>query len=138
MRTALFFFVFGLAAARSQQQFADIGDLRLENGQTIPHCRIVSDDIGRANGGSMARAAARVTAKALVVVRTQDHMVNPLPALESAPKIHARVVDLTGNCGHMATSCEAGKLASAVKHSWRSEHPGRAVRHPMFPWNPNI
>ena len=76
---------------------------------------MMSHDVGRANGGSLDRAASRVTAKALVVVAAQDHMVNPLPALEFAPKIHARVVELTGNCGHMATSCEAAKLGPAVK-----------------------
>lgn len=76
---------------------------------------MMSHDIGRADGGSLDRAAARVTAKALVVVAVQDHMVNPLPALAFAPKIHARVVELSGNCGHMATSCEAGKLGAAVK-----------------------
>ena len=40
MRTALVLLISGLAAAQSAQQFADIGDFRLENGQTIPHCRI--------------------------------------------------------------------------------------------------
>jgi homoserine O-acetyltransferase/O-succinyltransferase len=71
---------------------------------------MMSHDIGRGNGGSLAAAAARVKAKTLVVVALQDHMVNPLPALEIAGRLNARTLQLTGNCGHMAPTCEADRM----------------------------
>jgi homoserine O-acetyltransferase len=63
----------------------------------------------------MQRAAASVQAKTLVVVATQDHMVNPGPALRFAAWAKADVLKLTGNCGHMATGCESAKLTPAVR-----------------------
>ena len=54
----------------------------------------------------------------LVIVATQDHMVNPTPAVEFARLLGnngAAVVELTGPCGHIATGCEAAKMAGAVK-----------------------
>jgi homoserine O-acetyltransferase len=94
---------------------ATLGESRMAPADWASQLRaMMSQDVGKANGGSLDRAAGRVTARVLVVVNTQDHMVNPLPALEWAPKIHARVLKLTGNCGHMSTSCESGKMAPAV------------------------
>ncbi len=56
-----------------------------------------------------------VKAKLLVVVATQDHMVNPAPAIEFAERIYAPILRLDGNCGHMATGCEAAKFTAAVR-----------------------
>ncbi len=56
-----------------------------------------------------------VKAKLLVVVATQDHMVNPQAALDFAKALNAPVVELTSDCGHMATSCESQKLGDAVR-----------------------
>lgn len=56
-----------------------------------------------------------VKAKVLVVVATQDHMVNPGPAIAFAEKIYAPLVRLEGNCGHLATGCETGKFTAAVR-----------------------
>jgi homoserine O-acetyltransferase len=75
---------------------------------------MMSHDIGRSGGGSIERAAARVKAKTLVVVALQDHMVNPLPALDMAGRIGARTLQLTGNCGHMAPTCEADRMRPVV------------------------
>jgi len=41
-------------------------------------------------------------------------MVNPQPALDFARRLHASTLELAGDCGHLSTGCEAGKLASAV------------------------
>jgi len=66
-------------------------------------------------GGSMEAAAKRVKAKALVVVAAQDHMVNPQPALDFAPLIHAQALVLESDCGHLAPGCESAKVYPAVK-----------------------
>ena len=67
-----------------------------------------------AHGGNLDAAAARVRAKVLAVVSEQDHMVNPGPAQEFAPKIHAKVLVLHSDCGHLAPNCEAQTVSTAV------------------------
>jgi len=71
-------------------------------------------DVATAFGGSMERTAAAVRAKVLVIVATTDHMVTPGPALEFARVLRAEVLELRGDCGHLAFSCEADSVASAV------------------------
>ena len=75
---------------------------------------MMAQDVARHFGGSMEKAGAAVQAQVLVVVANQDHMVNPGPATQMAAKSGFSVLRLTGNCGHMATSCESAKLISAV------------------------
>ncbi len=58
---------------------------------------------------------AGVRAKTLVVAATQDHMVNAGPSIEFARRTGAALLTLDGNCGHMAISCEAGKVNAAVR-----------------------
>ena len=72
-------------------------------------------DVAQPFGGSLEKAAASVKAKVLVIVARQDHTVTPQPALKFARYLHAPVVILEGDCGHVATGCESGKVAQAVK-----------------------
>lgn len=53
-------------------------------------------------------------ARVLVIVSEHDQMVNPTPAREFAKTHHARLVTLSGNCGHLASACEAEKVKAAV------------------------
>lgn len=55
-----------------------------------------------------------VKAKVLVVVAKFDHVVTPGPAREFARLIGAKIIDLEGDCGHLATSCESPRLNEAV------------------------
>jgi len=68
-----------------------------------------------ANGGSLYDAANKVKAKVLVVSATQDHMVNPLPALGFAKLIHAQTLLLESDCGHMSPSCEGAKMDPVIQ-----------------------
>lgn len=68
-----------------------------------------------AHGGSMADAAKRVKAKVLIVVAAQDHMVNPGPALEFAPLIHAQTLVLDSDCGHLSPGCKADQMYPVVR-----------------------
>jgi homoserine O-acetyltransferase len=68
-----------------------------------------------AHGGQTDDAARRVKARVLVVAGTQDHMVNPRPALDFAALIHARTLLLESDCGHLALFCEADKVNPAVR-----------------------
>ena len=75
---------------------------------------MLSHDVARADGGDLAKAAARVKAKALVIVAEQDHMVNPGPARTFAAAIHAEVYLSPAPCGHMAPGCD-DELAKRAK-----------------------
>jgi homoserine O-acetyltransferase len=46
-------------------------------------------------------------------------MVNPGPAREFAGVLRAPIVELNGDCGHIATGCEAEKVAAAVARALR-------------------
>jgi len=71
-------------------------------------------DIFRQFAGDGARTAAAVKAKVTVVAASQDHMVNPLPALEFARQLHAVTVVLESDCGHLSPGCEVPKVSEAV------------------------
>ena len=75
---------------------------------------MISHDVARRDSGSLAAAARRVKAKFLVVAATQDHMVNPAPAMRFAQALSAPTVELTGPCGHLAPNCENAKMVKAV------------------------
>jgi homoserine O-acetyltransferase len=75
---------------------------------------MLGHDIFRAFGGDIARAARAVKAKVAVIVAAKDHMVNPGPALEFAGALHAGVVELESECGHLAPGCEAPRVNAAV------------------------
>ena len=76
---------------------------------------MMAQDVSLNAGGSMERAEVLVQARILIVVATQDHMVNPAPALAFAKRTKVHVLELTGNCGHMATGCESQKMTAAVR-----------------------
>jgi homoserine O-acetyltransferase len=75
---------------------------------------MIGHDIFEKFGGNAVQAGSAVKAKTTVIAATRDHMVNPQPALEFARVIHAAIVELEGNCGHLSTSCELPKLSAAV------------------------
>lgn len=64
--------------------------------------------------GSLDAAAKRVKAKMLIIVATQDHMVNPTTALSFASAVGARTILLEGDCGHQAPGCEQAEIAPAI------------------------
>jgi homoserine O-acetyltransferase len=71
-------------------------------------------DVSEQFGGSMERVAAAVKAKVLVIVNKRDHVVTPGPAVEFARILHADLLELEGDCGHVAPSCESKKVNAAV------------------------
>jgi homoserine O-acetyltransferase len=75
---------------------------------------MMSLDVSQDFGGSMERAAAAVKAKTLVIVSRFDHVVTPGPAREFARLLHAQMLELDSDCGHLAPSCEAQRTNEAV------------------------
>jgi homoserine acetyltransferase len=66
---------------------------------------IIALDIPAELGLTIEQAAKRVRAKLLIVVSTQDHVVNPRSALEFAAAVNATVVNLNSPCGHQSFTC---------------------------------
>ncbi len=77
---------------------------------------MMAHDVSKTFDGSMVAAAAAVKAKTLVVVSVQDHMVNPDPAIAFAKLIKAERLELSGDCGHMATSCENNTVVAVIRY----------------------
>ncbi|HET6861807.1 MAG TPA: alpha/beta fold hydrolase [Pyrinomonadaceae bacterium] len=75
---------------------------------------MMAHDIAAPYGGSVEKAAARVKAKVMVVVSRYDHVVTPGPASEFAKLINAPLLELLGDCGHLAPSCESQTVNSAI------------------------
>ncbi len=75
---------------------------------------MLGQDIYAQFGGSIEKAAAAVKAPMVIIVATQDHMVNPIPAMKFAEVKKAMLVKLTGDCGHLAPGCEINTVRPAV------------------------
>jgi homoserine O-acetyltransferase/O-succinyltransferase len=71
-------------------------------------------DVAEPFGGLMEKAAAAVKAKVFVIVARQDHVVTPQPAIDFAGLLHAPLLELESDCGHLAPSCEQPKVAAAI------------------------
>jgi homoserine O-acetyltransferase/O-succinyltransferase len=56
----------------------------------------------------------KIHAKMFIVVSLQDQMVNPAPARELARITKSPLLTLTGDCGHLAPSCEQEILVREV------------------------
>jgi homoserine O-acetyltransferase len=75
---------------------------------------MMGHDVSTPFGGLMDKAAAAVKAKMLVVVNVRDHMVTPGPATQFAKLAKAQLLELKGDCGHKAPSCEEAKIGSTI------------------------
>ncbi len=75
---------------------------------------MISMDIAKSNGGTLAGAAKKIKAKMLVIVSRQDQMVNPIPATIIAGIKNAKLLVLTSDCGHLAPGCELIKVKQSI------------------------
>ncbi len=76
---------------------------------------MLGQDIYQTSGKTLAEMPSYIKAKMLVIVATQDQMVNPMAATEFAKALNMNIVELTGDCGHVATACESNKVREAVR-----------------------
>jgi homoserine O-acetyltransferase len=76
---------------------------------------MMGHDVYKSFNDSGQQAATAVRARVLVIIAQQDHMVNPASSLEFASLLKAETVELTNDCGHLATVCEGDKVAAALK-----------------------
>lgn len=71
-------------------------------------------DISRDFSGELALAAKAVHCKTLMIVCKRDHLVNPGPAEEFAPMIHAELMILDNDGGHIGISPEMKKVSKKI------------------------
>ncbi|HJS73579.1 MAG TPA: alpha/beta fold hydrolase [Vicinamibacteria bacterium] len=76
---------------------------------------MIGHDVSRAFGGSMAKAAAAVSAEVLTVVGLHDHMVTPGPALEFSELLGQGSLALDNDCGHIPSLCEGKRVEAAIR-----------------------
>jgi homoserine acetyltransferase len=72
-------------------------------------------DVSAPFGGDMARAAAQVRARMLIVYSWGDHMVTPGLTVEFARLVNADTLSLGTTCGHIASGCEEARVGTAVR-----------------------
>ena len=74
----------------------------------IPH------DIYKSAESSPAEIKNIIKANMLVISATQDHLVNPISAMELSKQLNAQLVTLLGDCGHGSFGCESDKIKKAI------------------------
>jgi homoserine O-acetyltransferase len=75
---------------------------------------MISLDIYKSASSDIENISDVIKADLLVIVSKQDHLVNPISSTLLAEKLGAKLVTLTGDCGHIAVFCEAEKVKKAV------------------------
>ena len=55
-----------------------------------------------------------IQAEAMIIVASQDHLVNPISSIALATHLAVPLVTLTGDCGHISPFCEAVKVKTAI------------------------
>ena len=64
---------------------------------------------------TLADTARTASAKFLIIVSAEDHLVNPQPALDWAAAISAPTYVSHGDCAHLIMSCDAAAVSSRVR-----------------------
>ena len=74
----------------------------------IPH------DIYKSSSCTQEDIKNKIKADMLIISATQDHLVNPISAIELSKELNAELVVLQSDCGHGAFGCETEKIKNAV------------------------
>jgi len=72
-------------------------------------------DVAANFGGDLARAAAQVRSRMLVIYSWDDHSVSAESAAAFARYVRADTISVASPCGHLATSCEGGRITPVVR-----------------------
>ena len=72
-------------------------------------------DVAASFGGDLARAAAQVRARMLIIYSWDDHMVTAGPSATFARLAHADTLSVPSACGHGASGCEQVRVNAVVR-----------------------
>lgn len=81
---------------------------------------MISHDISRHTDSDMAKAAASVNAKMLIVYSPDDHVVTPYPAEAFSRMVGAQTLSVPSECGHGVTECEKKRIGRVIQAFLRS------------------
>lgn len=76
---------------------------------------IRNHDIYRSSGIAAEDVKDHIKSRVLVIVASQDHVVNPAGSREFAKTMGLQVVELTGDCGHISAWCEREKVRESIE-----------------------
>jgi homoserine O-acetyltransferase len=72
-------------------------------------------DVAANFGGDLARAAAQVRSRMLVIYSWDDHSVSAESAAAFARYVRADTLSVASPCGHLATACEGARIMPVVR-----------------------
>ncbi len=75
---------------------------------------MLGHNIYRHDTDDIALTVARIKAKILLIVATNDLAVHPDPAVQFASAAKAEIIQLTNDCGHLAPGCEQKRTSEAI------------------------
>ena len=75
---------------------------------------IIQHDIYSSSKRNLDEIKDVIKAEVLVIVSQQDHIVNPVNPIAFAKALNYNLLELTGDCGHLAPWCESEKVKKAV------------------------
>ena len=75
---------------------------------------MINQDIFKSDDSDFESIKDIIKAKMLIVISKQDHLVNPISSTKLSEELNAPLVILSGDCGHTAFECEAGKVRNAI------------------------
>ena len=55
-----------------------------------------------------------VKAKIFIIIAEQDHVVNPIYSRELSKVLNCDILELKGDCGHLAAFCDVDLVKQAV------------------------
>jgi len=72
-------------------------------------------DVAANFGGDLARAAAQVRSRMLIIYSWDDHSVSAESAAVFARYVRADTLSVASPCGHLATACEGARITPVVR-----------------------
>ena len=93
------------------RNFSDIMDSKDYLAQLVA---MIKHDIYKSASSDPENISNVVMADALIIVALQDHLVNPVSSIAFAKQLDFKLIELTGDCGHIAVWCEANKIKEAI------------------------
>jgi len=75
---------------------------------------VISHDIYKSSKSSPSGIKEIIKADMLIISSTQDHLVNPIAAVELAEELDAQLIMLDSDCGHGAFTCETERIKSGI------------------------
>jgi homoserine O-acetyltransferase len=72
-------------------------------------------DVAAKFGGDLARAAAQVRSRMLIIYSWDDQSVSAESAATFAKYVHADTLSVASTCGHLMTSCESARITPVVR-----------------------